>query len=147
MARDINIDSMNQQLQAVEAGRRMMRDMNQMMGQMGLQRGQNGRLIMNGRVMDEQSNPENVQLGNMNIRYRNGPIRQVIRFRFNQPPQVQNHDSQALKNLLPTYTFNKAQFENCGEENKDKLECRICMVEFEDGDELRQMQCFHHYHK
>lgn len=45
-------------------------------------------------------------------------------------------DSQ-LFNALPVFNFKKAEFENCSEENKDKLECRICMADFEDDEELR----------
>ena len=46
-------------------------------------------------------------------------------------------NSQLLRAALPTMTFEKEKFKNCGAENADKLECRICMTEFVDGDNLR----------
>ena len=57
------------------------------------------------------------------------------------------YDPTQLKNALPTFNFEAAKFQNCGAENKDRIECRICMMDFEEDDELRQMQCFHHFHK
>ena len=61
---------------------------------------------------------------------------------FGSPPP----NTAELKIQLPTFKFEKAKFQNCGEENKDKTECKICFMEFEENDELRLMQCFHHYH-
>ena len=55
--------------------------------------------------------------------------------------------AEQLRAALPTITFDKEKFKNCGAENADKLECRICMTEFEDGDNLRLLQCMHHYHQ
>ena len=43
--------------------------------------------------------------------------------------------------------FKKDDFKNAGVDNQDKLECRICMTEFEDGDTLRMLTCMHHFHK
>lgn len=51
------------------------------------------------------------------------------------------------RNALPTMKFKKDNFKNAGEDNKDKLECRICMTEFEENDELRMLTCMHHFHK
>ena len=56
-------------------------------------------------------------------------------------------DNSGLLESLPTFKFNPEQFKNCSSENQDKLECRVCMCDFESGDELRQLTCFHHYHK
>ena len=47
----------------------------------------------------------------------------------NQPKNLDQ-----LYEELPLIDFKKQNFKNCGKENKDKLECRICMCEFEDGD-------------
>ena len=52
-----------------------------------------------------------------------------------------------LREHLPTMTFMKDNFKNAGVDNQDKLECRICMTEFEDGDTLRMLTCMHHFHK
>lgn len=47
-----------------------------------------------------------------------------------------------IKNALPIVKFDPAQFKEA-----DKRECRICMNEFTRGEELRLLQCFHHFHK
>ena len=47
------------------------------------------------------------------------------------------NDPTALKNALPTFKFQKEQFKNCGEENKDKISCIVCMGDFEENEELR----------
>ena len=49
------------------------------------------------------------------------------------------HNPAELKMQLPTFKFEKAKFASCSEENKDKIECRICMMDFEEADELRQL--------
>jgi len=52
-------------------------------------------------------------------------------------PRVSEQELHQMQEALPTFTFDKEKFKNCGEENKDKLECRICIMEFENGQELR----------
>ena len=41
-----------------------------------------------------------------------------------------------LKQALPKIVFNKEDYKNTGSDNKDKLECLICMCEFANGDSL-----------
>lgn len=52
-----------------------------------------------------------------------------------------------IRDCLPTLNFKKDNFRNAGEENRDKLECRICMTDFVEEDELRMLTCMHHFHK
>ena len=42
-----------------------------------------------------------------------------------------------MQQALPTFKFDKEKFKHCGEDNKDKLECRICFSDFDTGEELR----------
>jgi len=47
------------------------------------------------------------------------------------------NDPTALKNALPTFKYEKSQFQNCGEEHKDKFTCIVCMEDFEENEDLR----------
>ena len=57
---------------------------------------------------------------------------------FGEEERLPRYSTQLRENL-PTFKFDSAQFRNCGQDNQDKLECRICMVEFKNGEELRQL--------
>ena len=50
-----------------------------------------------------------------------------------------------IRDNLPTFAFKKDNFKNSDDE--EKMECRICFCEFNEDDLMRQLQCFHHYHK
>ena len=54
---------------------------------------------------------------------------------------------QNIRDALPTLKFKKDNFKNAGVENQDKLECRICMTEFAENDNLRMLTCMHHFHQ
>ena len=46
---------------------------------------------------------------------------------------------------IPTIKFKKSECVDSKEQ--DKTECSICLVPFEEGEELRLLFCFHRYHK
>eukprot|EP01017_Pseudomicrothorax_dubius_P049327 TRINITY_DN9159_c0_g2_i2.p1 TRINITY_DN9159_c0_g2~~TRINITY_DN9159_c0_g2_i2.p1 ORF type:complete len:553 (-),score=69.26 TRINITY_DN9159_c0_g2_i2:44-1702(-) len=54
--------------------------------------------------------------------------------------------SPAQIDRLPTKTIDKAFLEREDMED-DRTLCRICLVDYEDGDEARTMPCLHYFHK
>ena len=51
-------------------------------------------------------------------------------------PQGNRPVSNDLKDALPKVVFNKDDYKNSDADNKDKLECIICMSQFNNGDNL-----------
>ena len=44
-----------------------------------------------------------------------------------------------LKELLPVSKFDPSLYKNNESEDSSKIECLICMIKFEEGDELRRL--------
>ena len=53
-------------------------------------------------------------------------------------------------NSLPSYNFSKAGIAHLKpeqyEDNKDRIECSVCTIEYEEGEQLVTLPCFHTYH-
>ena len=58
-------------------------------------------------------------------------------FNFEQPNHHDHAKAKLLKEQLPITNFKLENFKNCGQENKDKMECMICMATFEQNDKIR----------
>eukprot|EP01017_Pseudomicrothorax_dubius_P007086 TRINITY_DN12142_c0_g1_i3.p1 TRINITY_DN12142_c0_g1~~TRINITY_DN12142_c0_g1_i3.p1 ORF type:complete len:217 (-),score=48.32 TRINITY_DN12142_c0_g1_i3:60-638(-) len=54
--------------------------------------------------------------------------------------------SQSQINRLPTKRIEKAMLDRL-ESDDDRCLCRICLIDYEEGDEARTMPCFHYFHK
>jgi hypothetical protein len=48
---------------------------------------------------------------------------------------------------LPVSNFRRASIDKNAENSDEHLSCRVCLCEYEEGDELRTLPCFHKYHR
>jgi len=72
------------------------------------------------------------------------PLHSVLRMmRQNEERQVQGAQDDTIE-ALPTRTY--AAAEASEDVPKEENNCQICMEDFEDGDELRTLPCFHLFH-
>eukprot|EP00736_Rhodelphis_marinus_P010315 Rmarinus@m.14247 len=58
---------------------------------------------------------------------------------------MENGASNELIDMLPTHKFVASSMHSSEEETHKK--CLVCLTEYEDGEELRTLPCFHYFHK